>query len=494
MNKTTNYVSSVVVVGGGISGLATAHRLWEESRRSGPPVNILLLEGSSRLGGVISTVSSDGFLLEGGPDSFISDKPWAMALARRIGLSEELIGTSEAFRRSFIVKGRRLVPVPEGFYLLAPSRLWPFLTTAAFSWPGKLRMAMDLVLPRRIPENPSHDESLGSFVRRRFGREALERMAQPMVGGIYTADPEELSLRATMPRFLDWEQEYRSLILAMIERRKKLQDYLKQMASGPRYGLFVSLRQGMEELVAALQKRLPADSMQLNTEVKSVAQNRETRKWILALANGERLEADAVCLALPAYLSSQLLEPVRPALAEKLRQVKYASTATVNLAYRLEDVPHPMNGFGFVVPLVENREVLACTFGHVKFPGRAPAQHALMRAFMGGALQPQVFEMEDNEMIGAIRKNLRELLGIEKEPLFTRIERHPLSMAQYRVGHLEFLDEVDSLLQELPGLRLAGNGFTGIGVPDCVRRGEECAEQLLQYLGRPPSMADGGGH
>lgn len=482
MNFRNQNIPCVAVVGGGISGLATAHRLWEESSRAGQPLKILLLEEDSRLGGVISTTSSDGFLLEGGPDSFISDKPWATALARRIGLGDELIGTNEAFRRSFIVKGNRLVPVPEGFYLLAPSRLWPFLTTGAFSWPGKLRMAMDLVLPRRAAGTPAHDESLGAFVRRRFGREALERMAQPMVGGIYTADPEELSLRATMPRFLDWEQEYRSLILAMIERRKKLREYLKQMASGPRYGLFVSFKQGMAELVAALEKRLPAESLRLNSAVKSLAQNSESKKWLLTLADGERLEADAVCLALPAYLSARLLQTVQPALAEKLRGVKYASTATVNLAYRLEDVPRPMNGFGFVVPIIENRAVLACTFGHVKFPGRAPTGYALMRTFMGGALQPQVFEMEDREMIQAIRKNLLELLGIEREPLFVRIERHPLSMAQYRVGHLELLDSMESLLEQLPGLRLAGNGFTGIGVPDCVRRGEECAEKLLQYL------------
>lgn len=472
----------IAVIGGGISGLAVAYHLMEESAKCNLPVEITLFEAKSRLGGVISTDFSDGFLLEGGPDSFISDKPWALALARRLGLGEELLGTNPSFRRSFIVKGNQLAPVPEGFYLLAPSRLGPFVTTPIFSWPGKLRMALDLILPRRRNHSPSHDESLANFVRRRFGREALERMAQPMVGGIYTADPEELSLRATMPRFLDWELEYRSLIVAMIQRRKKLQAHLRERTSGPRYGLFVSFHKGMSQLIQALEAQLPSGSIRLGCRITGLKLQQPEGGWVLEDESGESFHVEAVCLALQANQSADLLELVQPRLSDRLLQVKYASTATVNLAYRRQDIPHTLDGFGFVVPVVEKRDILACTFCQVKFEGRVPENHALLRAFMGGALQPHVYDFDDKDMLNAVRKNLKELVGIQAEPLFSRIERHPLSMAQYRVGHLELLSEMESLAAQLPGLQLAGNGFTGIGVPDCVHRGEECAERIMEYL------------
>jgi oxygen-dependent protoporphyrinogen oxidase len=472
----------VAVIGGGISGLAAAFHLLEESNRRAFPVEITLFEAEPRLGGVISTDHNDGFLIEGGPDSFISDKPWALALARRIGLGEELIGTNPAFRRSFIVKDNRLLPVPEGFYLLAPSRFAPFVTTPIFTWRGKFRMALDLILPRRRNDSPQYDESLANFVRRRFGHEALERMAQPMVGGIYTADPEELSLRATMPRFLDWELEYRSLILAMVQRRKKLQAHLREKASGPRYGLFVSFRKGMAQLIQALQAQLPPGTIRLGCKISSVGFRQPEGGWTLKAENGEFFQMDALCLALQANQSADLLEPIQPRLSERLRQVKYASTATVNLTYLRQDIPHGMDGFGFVVPAIEKRDILACTFCQVKFEGRAPKKYALLRAFMGGALQPHVFDFDDEKMLSAVKKNLSDLLGVRTEPLFTRIERHPLSMAQYRVGHLELLSEVESLAAQWPGLQLAGNGFTGIGVPDCVHRSEECAERIMDYL------------
>ncbi len=485
MNQfSAQYKKRIAVIGGGISGLAAAFHFLEESNKRALPIEITLFEAESRLGGVISTDFSEGFLLEGGPDSFISDKPWALALARRLGLGEELMGTNPSFRRSIIVKRNRLIPVPEGFYLLAPSRLGPFVTTPIFSWPGKFRMALDLILPRRRNHSPSHDESLANFVRRRFGREALERMAQPMVGGIYTADPEELSLRATMPRFLDWELEYRSLIIAMIKRRKKLQAHLREKASGPRYGLFVSFRKGMSQLIQALEAQLPPDSIRLGCRIAGLKLRQPGGGWVLENERGESFHAEAVCLALQANQSADLVEPLQPRLADRLRQVKYASTATLNLAYRRQDIPHTLNGFGFVVPVIEKRDILACTFCQVKFEGRAPENYALLRAFMGGALQPHVYDYADEDMLKAVKKNLKELLGIQTEPLFSRIERHPLSMAQYRVGHLELLSEMESLAAQLPGLQLAGNGFTGIGVPDCVHRGEDCAERIMEYLNR----------
>jgi oxygen-dependent protoporphyrinogen oxidase len=487
MKNTPNCPTSrIIVVGGGISGLAAAHRILEQSKHQEKPIALQLLEAGSRLGGVIHTSERDGFLLEGGPDSFISEKPWGLSLCQRLGLEPSLIGTGETHRRSFIVQQSKLQPVPDGFYLLAPTRIWPTITTPIFSWRGKLRMSADLFLPRKKRSSPMEDETLASFVRRRLGNEALDRMAQPMIGGIYTSDPEELSLRATMPRFLDMEQEHRSLILAMWRQRQKMRQSQNHQAAGPRYGLFVSLSQGMIRLVEALRQRLPQDAIHLNTKVSGLRRSPSGRHWLLDLADGTQREADAVCLALAAYQSADLVQGFDGQLATKLRSIRYASTATVNLAYPLEDIPGSLEGFGFVVPAIEGREILACTFSHMKFSGRAPLNHALLRAFMGGALQPKAFDYGDQEMIRIVRQNLRELLRIEKAPLFALVERHARAMAQYRVGHLDLVTEIETLLRRDPTLQLAGNGFTGIGIPDCIRRGEECAERILEALEASP--------
>ena len=472
----------VVVVGGGISGLATAHRLIESSSHLPFPLEVKLLEASGRLGGVIQTAHREGFLLEAGPDSFISEKPWALDLAQRLDLGSHLIGSSKDYRRSFIVRDGRLLPVPEGFYLLAPTQVWPFLSSPIFSWQGKLRMAADLILPRKGHLAADSDESLADFVRRRLGQEALERMAQPMVGGIYTSDPEQLSLRATMPRFLEMERRHRSVILGILRQRGRRARAAEDSAGGPRYGLFVSFDQGMQTLVDSLQARLPAGSICLNTSVESLDRSPASALWILNLRDGGRLEADAVCLALASYQSAKLVGRFDSGLSEKMKLVPYASTATVNLAYSRSAVPHPLDGFGFVVPAIERRQILACTFCHIKFEGRSRKDQALLRAFVGGALQPAVFQLDDREMVRVVRQELQDLLGVSAEPLFHRVDRHPKAMAQYPVGHLEWVTEVESRVQRHSTLQLAGNAFTGVGIPDCVHRGEECADRILAEL------------
>ncbi|HKR15093.1 MAG TPA: protoporphyrinogen oxidase [Pyrinomonadaceae bacterium] len=455
----------IAIVGGGISGLAAAHRLVE---LCGNSAEITLLEAGPRLGGTIQTEERDGFLLERGPDSFISEKPEAVALAKRLGLESRLIQTNEQFRRSFIVRNGRLRPVPEGFQLLAPSRILPFLTTDIFSLTGKFRMAADLVLPRR---NGQNDESLASFVRRRLGQEALERMAQPMVGGIYTADPETLSLRATLPRFLDMERNHRSVILAML-RQGQAQ---KSGTSGARYSLFLSFDRGMEVLVNALASKLP--NVYLQTRIEKLAY--ESGTWLMKSESGSTIEADAVCLALPAYIAARLLENVNSRLAAQLGAINYASTATINFAYPRSAIRHPLNGFGFVVPFVEKRSVLACTFSSVKFNGRAPDSHVLLRAFAGGALQPEIFASPDMET--RIEADLQELLGINGEPLFKETAKWERSMPQYEVGHLDRVQAIENEVRALPGFALAGNSYRGAGIPDCIRSGETAAESLINF-------------
>jgi oxygen-dependent protoporphyrinogen oxidase len=453
-----------VIIGGGISGLAAAHRVLELNQAA----QVTILEASDRLGGTIQTERRDGFLLERGPDSFISEKPQAIALAKRLGLESQLIQTNEEYRRSFIVRRGRLRAVPEGFQLMAPSRMWPFITSDIFSLPGKMRMAADLFLPRKSA-NGSTDESLASFVRRRLGEEALARMAQPMVGGIYTADPETLSLRATLPRFLDMEQKHRSLILAML-RQGRAQ---KTGTSGARYSLFVSFEQGMQVLVDAV-TRIKAD-----LRVKTRAQRLSfDHGWTITTDKDEHVKADAVCLAVPAYVAASLLSDTHPGLAEKLRAVKYASTATINFGYRRAAIKHPLNGFGFVVPLIEKRSLIACTFSNVKFSGRAPEGHVLLRAFAGGALQPEIFALDEAKMARRVEADLRELLGVSEEPLFVEVAKWERSMPQYEVGHLERVSEIERMAGELPGLALAGNAYRGAGIPDCIRSGEAAAEFL----------------
>jgi len=459
-------MNRIAIIGGGISGLAAAHRVLELNQSA----QVTILEASDRLGGTIQTEHRDGFLLERGPDAFISEKPQALALAKRLGLESQIIQTNEQYRRSFIVRDGRLRPVPEGFQLLAPSRMWPFLTSDIFSLPGKARMAADLLLPRKHT-NGSNDESLASFVRRRLGEEALARMAQPMVGGIYTADPETLSLRATLPRFLEMERKHRSLILAMLRQGRDQ----KSGTSGARYSLFLSFERGMQVLTEEL-THINAD---FRMGTRAVALKFDGVEWRISTDKGEELKADAVCLAVPAYVAATLLNDVHERLAEKLRAIKYASTATLNFRYRRAAIGHALNGFGFVVPFVEKRSLIACTFSSVKFPGRTPADHVLLRAFAGGALQPEIFALNEAEMSARVEADLRALLNISDDPRFIQVSKWERSMPQYEVGHLERVEEIENLANELPRLTLAGNAYRGAGIPDCIRSGEAAAEALL---------------
>lgn len=487
----------VVIIGGGITGLAAAHRILERSQQSGKRIQLTLLESSDRLGGIVQTHQRDGFLIESGPDSFISDKPAALELARRLGLESHLIETNQDFRRSFVVRDGRLRPVPRGFHLLAPGEILPFLKSDIFSWRGKARMALDLALPR-AKANGSSDESLASFVRRRLGHEALTRMAQPMIGGIYTADAEKLSLRATMPRFLDMERDHRSLIRALRKQGKKSASReVSSGTSGARYSLFLSFDRGMQLLTDKLADRIlelhsqvpiakPAEPpVRMSTTVESLglgnqeASNDAQPVWQVRTVKGEALEADAVCLAAPSHVSASLLRNVDPELASQLSDISYASSATLNLAYRRTDIPHPLDGFGFVVPFVESRSMIACTFSSVKFSGRAPEGYVLLRVFLGGALQAELLELPEAELLSRVLRDLHDLLGIEGAPLWSEFRKWERSMPQYHVGHLDRVQRINERVAALPQLALAGNAYSGPGLPDCIRSGETAAETIL---------------
>jgi len=459
-----------VVVGGGIAGLAAAHRLVEHAR-DGADLDVVLLEGSARLGGSLGTERQGGFLLEHGADSMITDKPWGLALCERAGLADRLLGTREGERRTYVVHDGRLHALPEGFLLLAPTALWPLARSPIFSILGKARMALDLVLPRG---GAGGDESLGAFVRRRLGAEALERVADPLVGGIYTADPERLSLAATMPRFLELERVHRSVILGL-----RQSSGASRGSAGARYGLFVAPADGMGALVEAVARALPEGVVRLRATVESLA--REGARWRVA-AGAQAFDADAVIVTAPAWVAARLVAPHDEALARDLGAIEYASSATVTLGFRAEGVADKLQGFGFVVPFAERRSLLACTFASRKYPGRAPEGHELLRAFVGGARRPDLVELDDEALLGTVRAELRALLGIVAEPILTRVERWRRAMPQYAVGHLDRVRDIERRAAALPGLALAGAAYRGVGIPDCVRSGEAAADAVAGRL------------
>jgi oxygen-dependent protoporphyrinogen oxidase len=461
--------TKIAVLGGGISGLAAAHRVVELR----PEAQVTLLEASDRLGGVLQTERRDGFLVERAADMFITRDRWALDLCRRIGFEDQLIGTQPGKRQSFVVSKGKLVPIPEGFTLMSPARIWPVLTTPLFSPVGKLRMAWEFFTP---PKASGDDESLASFAQRRFGREAYERLVQPLIGGIYTADPEKLSMAATMQQFVEMEREHGSLIRGMRRRAGKRKD--EGTESGARYGLFVAPRDGMSSLIEAIAARLPEGSVRLSSRVERLSRSGDG--WELSIAGqSSPQQFDAVIVATRAPLAAEVLRDVDSELADDLNQIPHAGAAVVVGAYRREQIEHPLDGFGFVVPMVEQRRILACSFTSNKFAGRAPEGSVLLRTFVGGACQPELMQQDDDAIRRLVSEELGELIGLSGEPLFSEVVRWSGAMPQYHVGHLDLVARIESRAKQLPNLELAGNAYHGVGIPFCVRSGESAAEAVL---------------
>jgi len=470
----------IAIVGAGIAGLSTAYYLSKLAQQGGQRLQITLLEKEGRLGGSILTEGADGFLMEGGPDCFISEKPWALKLCKELGLEKEVIGTNQQVRRTFILWGGRLHEIPEGFMLLAPTSLWPFVKSSLFSLPGKVRMGLDLIIPRKKSDA---EESLAAFVRRRLGREALERIAEPLVAGIHAGNPETMSLKSTFPRFIDLEREYRSLIWGMRQRKRQFANIRA------RYTMFITLRDGMEGMVSALEQALPGGIISLGGEVVEVEKingesSKKPRYRLRIRGKKKEMEADAVVLATPAFVTARLLQGIAGDIAHQLNTIPYVSTATVNLAYERSQIGHPLDGYGFVVPRLEGRRIMAATFSSVKFPGRAPQGKALLRCFVGGAKNEELVSWGDDKLAAAVTADIAEILSITGEPQHVRIFRWEKAMPQYTVGHEEKLFRIEQGLSKLPGLYLTGSAYRGIGISDCVHQGELIAEQCLEYIKR----------
>lgn len=474
-------MKKIAIVGGGAAGLAAAYRIQEEIQNKNAPCDCVLLEAGDNFGGKIRTERFDNFIVERGPDSFISQKPWGIELCHKLGLGDRLIGTKKEHSQTFVYTGGKMVPMPEGLSMMVPTKFLPFVFSPLFSWPGKIRMGLDLFIPRRADNG---DESLASFVRRRLGQEALVKMAEPMLAGIYSADPETMSLNSTFPMFAQSEKKYRSLILGMLERKRQVMlsgKAPKPAKPGPD-SLFVTLRDGLDSLVSAVIEK--STNVQFRKGQKLTGFAREGDQWKLSIEGGESITADAVIVALPANIASGLLQPCAPDVANRLEKIPYVSTAAVTLAYSRKDFSHPLRGFGFVVPRDEGLRITACTWTSSKYEERAPDDHVLMRCYVGGGVAQDADRLDENELEKIVRDDLLKSMNVRETPAFSKVYYNRKGNVQYQVGHSALIDSIDAGLQSHPGLFLAGSAYRGIGIPDCVLNGTRTAESALQYLSK----------
>ena len=456
--------TTVAIIGGGITGLSAAYTL----EKLGTPW--VLVDAAPALGGVIRTEARDGFLLEGGPDSILAQKPEGIALCRELGLGDRLVPTNPDDRSVYILRGGKLHPLPEGMMLAIPTKIAPFLRSQLFSWPGKLRMGLDLVIPGG---NGRADESIASFLRRRFGQESVERLGEPLLAGIHAGDPERLSILATFPRFRDLEKKHGSLVRGMWAAPRPKP---KPGQSAP--SAFYSLRWGLRELVDALVVKLPRERLLTKRPVRQVV--RENGAFTLALDRGDRVVAERVIIAAPGPRIAPALAELAPEVAAALGAIPFASSATVLLGFRREDVLHPLAGYGLVVPQTEGLRTTALSFVSTKFPFRAPEGHVLLRAFLGGVRDPGVLSLTDEQMVELVQREMGELLGLRGRPVMTRVFRWPEGTPQLEVGHLEKMAEVEKKMAAIGGLYLAGAGIRSTGIPDSVAEGTRAAQAAAE--------------
>jgi oxygen-dependent protoporphyrinogen oxidase len=468
----------IAIIGGGIAGLAAAYEL-DKARAAGAAVEYTLFEERPRLGGSLASEIVDGAVLERGPDSFLTEKPAAAELCRELGLGGELIPSNDVARKTYIVTRNRLVALPDGLMFLVPTKLVPTALTRLFSVRTKMRMALELLIPPRPSEG---DESVAALVKRHFGQEAVDRLADPLLSGIYGGDATQLSAQTVLPRLVEMETKYGSLTRGMLAAHRKMRAMAKSSSDGASRGgaIFTALRGGMGQLVDAITQRLDADSVRTSTSVNGI--EKTAQGWKIA-AGGASENFDALIMAAPAWTAGELLTPVDAELGAELGGIPYSSSITVNLVYDETKIGPLPDGFGFLVPAVEGRAMLACTFVHRKFLGRTPPGKAVFRAFLGGMKRTDLLAESDQALVEVVRREMREILGAKTfgakvEPEFAQVTRWRRAMAQYAVGHKARMQRVNARVAVLPGLRLVGNAYDGIGVPDCIRLGRKAAREL----------------
>jgi oxygen-dependent protoporphyrinogen oxidase len=468
----------VVVLGGGITGLAAAHRLLQHRAEAASELRVTLVEAEDRLGGKIVTEQIDGFIIEGGPDSFLATKPRGIGLCEELGLGEhphlQLQGVRPQRRRAFVLWSGRLHDLPEGLTGLVPTRLAPLARSSLLSPLGKARVALDYVLPVRRAEG---DESLGRFIRRRLGREAWERLVEPLMAGIYAADGDQLSLGATFPQLREAERKYGGLIKGVLASRRLGPSPI----SAPR-SPFLTPVEGLGALVSTLETQLRDGDVTLVLGDPVTAVTPAGSGFEIRLATGDAIQADTVIVATPAYAAADLLAGLDPVLASELAAIPHASTAIVTLAYRREEIRHPLEGHGYVIPRAERSPILACTWSSRKWLGRAPDGWELIRVFIGRAGQEQVLAADDESLVALAVQEVAARLGVTAPASLNRVHRWSHGMPQYLLGHPQRVARIQTRQSEHAGLYLAGNAFHGVGLPDCIASGERAADAAAAHL------------
>jgi protoporphyrinogen/coproporphyrinogen III oxidase len=475
----------LVVIGGGITGLAAARAAAAHARERGRQLTVTVLERSARFGGTLVTERLDGYLLDGGADSWVVTKPQATALARALGLAGSIVGTNAANRRYYVAWGDQLHVVPEGLVLGIPTQIGPLLRTRLFSWRGKARMAMEPFVRTRRFEGDDEDESIADFARRRLGREAAERLVAPLLGGISAGDASDISVRASFPQLVAMERDHGSLVRGMrAARGERARAQAQAGGKGTEGSAFVSLEEGVGQLTRVLAARLADDGrVCLRPGDAADAIARCGAGYLVSVATGAKIEANALLLAIPGYAAARLMEPLDADVARLLARIVYGSTATVFLGYRRDEVSHPLAGVGFVVPRAAGRPVLAATWVSSKWERRAPAGHVLLRIFVGGPSGESALAGSDDDLVNAARSAIRSLMGIDAEPRMAKVFRFERASAQMRVGHLTVMRSIqEGLALRLPGVRVAGGGYDGVGIPDCIRQGEAAGRALVDSM------------
>lgn len=471
---------TVVIVGGGISGLATAFSLQEQAAQAGLSIRCTILESDPSWGGKIVTHRIGDIVTEAGPDSFLSQKQAGLDLCMKLGLADQLINTNETGKKACVLHRGRLQDLPEGLLSFVPKQLGSFLHSGLLSWSGLARMGLEFAVP---PGSPRDDESLAAFLRRRFGVQAYERLLEPLMAGIYAGDAEQMSLRATFPRFFELEQQHGSIIRGMMVAKKSASS---SASSQPRRTMFVSLKNGLSELVSALTTRLMQQGVELRAGVRADAlrvRSHELGRWMydLILQDGSALSAESVVLATPAYVSADLLRPLTPIAGGLLDLIPYASTATIAMAFP-RTLTSAIDGFGFIIPRREQRHLIAATWTSLKWPHRAPSDQLLVRCYVGGVGREDILQRDDQVLVATVREELANICGIKAEPIYTEVNRWWKAMPQYTIGHLDRLTQLDVALSRYPGLVLTGAAYRGVGIPDCIRDGAEAAERVIHNL------------
>jgi protoporphyrinogen/coproporphyrinogen III oxidase len=477
----------VAIIGGGISGLATAFALQEQAAAAGLSLRCTVLEAGTAWGGKIVTHRVGDLVTEAGPDSFLSQKPAGLELCAKLGLTERLINTNETSKKAFVYSRGRLRELPEGLVVITPSQVGPFFRSGLLSWAGLTRMSLDVLLPAKRPR-VREDESLASFFRRRFGREAFERLMEPLMAGIYAGNAEQMSVAATFPRFLELEQEHGSVIRGMMAARRSR---TLERLPGEKRTMFVSLKNGLTDLVTALVDRLTQQGVVLRagSTVEALrVRSHQLNRWMydVIVKDGPSLSAESLVLATPAYVSADLLRPLTPIAGGLLDLIPYASTATLGMAFPTSSVAGTVEGFGFVVPRVEGRDLLAATWTSLKWPHRAPPEQVLIRCYVGGVGREGILELENRALIARVRSELAGLCGLTAEPHFVEVNRWMKAMPQYTIGHLDRLKQIEGVLSRYGGVVLAGAAYRGVGIPDCIREGTLAAQRVLRHLSGVP--------